>query len=123
MFNTMTLSFKERLRNTIINIKTSIIFSIVNSIKSPLYWSSVFWDGYNRSEFPDNIMRLFRVLIGVLTVIKIIRPFWLGLFLVIDGAYAIYRYRFEIPETKHWYEDIPRGARFLLGVVLILGFI
>ena len=88
-----------------------------------MYWSSVFWDGYNRNEFPDNLMRLFRILIGALTIVRIIKPFWLGLFLVIDGIYAIYRYRYEIPETKHWYEDIPRGARSLFGFVLMAGII
>ena len=114
---------RSRIKDKLIELKTSLIFSLINALKSPLSWSSVFWDGYNRNEFPDNLMRLLRISMGIATILRFVTPAFLGLFLMVDGLYAIYRYRVELPETKHWYEDLPRGARSLLGCLLLTGFI
>jgi len=114
---------RSRIKDKLIELKTSLIFSLINALKSPLSWSSVFWDGYNRNEFPDNLMRLLRISMGIATILRFVTPAFLGLFLMVDGLYAIYRYRVELPKTKNWYEDLPRGARSLLGCLLLTGFI
>ncbi|MBS3052531.1 MAG: hypothetical protein J4428_04135 [Candidatus Aenigmarchaeota archaeon] len=94
---------------------------IINALKSPASWASVFWDSYIADEFPDHMMRFMKLFIGLAFVIKLISGAFVGLFLAIDGLYSIYRHRFELTVTKSWKEDVPRIARCLLGIVLIVG--
>lgn len=112
-----------KLKRLFAGAKKSIIRLINNSLKSPLSWRSIFWDGYLVDEFPEHVMRVLRILIGLAYIIKSINITFLGLFLVIDGIYSVYRYRFEFKLTKTWHEDIPRLARSLLGFMLMKGVI
>ena len=119
----MSLPFKRRIKDVYLRVKTLVLISAVNMMRSPLRWSWIFWDGYNEHKFPDQLMRIIRVIVGVAGLCKFIAPAWVGMFFFIDGFYSIYRYRFEIPRTNSWYEDLPRGARSLFGYMLMVGFI
>lgn len=120
---TMSLPFKEWGKERFLEVKTLVLFNVINMMKSPLRWSWIFWDGYKGNGIPAKIMRVARVLIGIAGICKLVPPSWVGLFFFVDGFYSIYRYRFEVPKTKSWYEDIPSGARSLFGYMLMMGFI
>ncbi len=96
--------------------------TLINVLKSPVSWASVFWDGYVADEFPDHVMRFMKVFVGLAFIIRLVSGAFVGLFLAIDGLYSIYRHRFELAVTQNWREDVPRIARCLLGIVLLAGF-
>lgn len=119
----MAVSLKRWLNDIFLRIKTWILFSLISSMKSPLRWSWIFWDGYDGNDFPDEMMRFVRILVGITGLLRVISPAWVGLFFFVDGIYSIYRHRVEVPRTNHWYEDIPRGARSFFGFFLLFGFV
>lgn len=96
--------------------------SLIHTLKSPASWASVFWDSYVADEFPDHMMRFMKVFVGLAFLVRLISGAFVGLFLAMDGFYSIYRHRFELAVTKNWKEDLPRMARCLLGIVLLIGF-
>lgn len=119
----MSISFKERVKDGLLEVKTLVLFNVINMMKSPLRWSWIFWDGYKGDGLPAKVMRVARILIGIAGICRLVPTAWVGLFFFADGFYSIYRYRFEVPKTNSWYEDIPRGARSLFGYLLMVGFI
>ncbi len=114
-------SFSKRIKGFFTGVKKWVSYLVNEKLKSPLSWRSIFWDGNIANEFPDQLMRTFRYVIGLTYVTHLIGITSVGLFLVIDGIHSIYRNRFETALTIHWTDDIPRIARSLLGFFLIIG--
>lgn len=115
------LSFK--VKGFFAGVKKSVNDTLVNVFKSPFTWKSVFWDSYIADEFPDHLMRITKILTGLGFILKFVNATFLGLFLAIDGLYSVYRHRFELHITRSWYEDMPRFARSLFGIMLTIQLI
>lgn len=113
------LSF-NKVKGFFTGVKKSVSNTLVNIFKSPLSWKSVFWDSYIADEFPDHLMRITKILTGIGFILRFINTTFLGIFLTIDSVYSIYRHRFELKITKSWYEDMPRFARLLFGIMLVV---
>ncbi len=113
------LSFPKKLRSLFTGVKRQVNNLVHEIFKSPLSWRSIFWDGYITDEFPDHLMRISKYVIGLTYIARLVNLATLGIFLVVDGLYSIYRNRFEVALTRRWTDDLPRMARCLLGVVLI----
>lgn len=114
-------NFLKKVGRLFTGVKRQVNQLVGDWLNSPLSWRSIIWDNNIADEFPDHLMRTSRYLIGLTYVTHLINIALVGVFLVVDGVYSIYRNRFEVALTRQWTDDVPRVARSLLGVVLIVG--
>ena len=113
------LNLPKKLNHLFTGVKGKVTDWLSDAITSPLSWRSLMWDSNIANEFPDRLIRAFRYVIGFTYITHILNLASVGLFLIFDSLYSIYRNRFELQLTKNWTDDVPRFARCLLGIVFI----
>ncbi len=111
-----------RFKGIFAKAKNSVNSFIQETFKSPLSWRSLLWDSYLADDMPEKTMRFAKILTVLSLVLKFLSATFLGIYLVLDGFYSFYRYRFELKITKSWEQDIPRFARIILGLLIIFNF-
>jgi len=115
---------RDRVRSTFSN-KNILFISLFAFVSRSLSFTWIFWDGIashllykHQNKFPDQILRFFRMGVGISWFVGIISPFTAGLILIGDGVYSIIRYR-SMNVTKNFIEDVPRLFRIGLGILLL----
>jgi hypothetical protein len=103
-------------------IKKSFDNFIQETFKSPFSWRSILWDSYLADDIPEKTMRFARILTALSVALRFISAAFLGICLAVDGLYSFYRHRFELKITKSWEQDVPKLARIVLGLFIILKF-
>ena len=104
------------------NVFAISLFAILSR---SLSFTWIFWDAIlshklykHQQQFPDQMLRFFRLGVGISWFVGLINPMTAAIMLISDGAYSIARYR-QLKITKHFIEDVPRIARIGVGLLLI----
>ncbi len=104
--------------------KSSIIFIIITIFTKSIPLVYIIGDGlyswklYKNQQIKEHILRLFRILIGIIWFVGILNPIIAGSLLIIDGSYSIFRYRYY-NVTKSIIEDSTRFIRIFVGILII----
>lgn len=116
-------SLRERIKK-LFEAKRVLTITLSALVSRSVYFTWILWDAIlsiklykHQKMFPDQLLRFFRLGIGIGWFFGLVSPVTAGIVLIADGVFSILRYR-ALNVTKNAIEDLPRLVRISTGLMM-----